>query len=119
MSKRVLIVDDEADNRELLVKILGKEGWSPKEARNGHEALELIRSEKFDLVLMDLMMPGMDGFTAIEQIKALQVSVPVIVISAVAEAQKLERAKKLGVHTCLIKPFKLFTLLETLRKVNV
>jgi len=91
----------------------------PRRSSNGREALDLIGSETFDLVLMDLMMPGMDGFAAIEQINARHISTPIIVISAVAEAQKLQQAEKLGVHACLIKPFELITLLKLLREVTV
>jgi CheY-like chemotaxis protein len=81
---RVLVVEDDEDQRQLLRTILGARGWSVREAANGRVALDAIRAELPDLILLDLMMPEMDGF---ELVAALQANaawraIPVVVVTA-------------------------------------
>jgi signal transduction histidine kinase/DNA-binding response OmpR family regulator len=80
----VLIVEDDKDDRERVRRILEKEGWVVIEARNGQVALECIHEQKPDLILLDLMMPEMDGFTFLEELykKDAWQSIPVIVLTA-------------------------------------
>jgi CheY-like chemotaxis protein len=88
---RVLVVDDETDSREFISTILEDGGATVLEARDGHEALEVVRREKPDLVTLDLEMPGMDGGEVFEEMRQdpdLQ-SIPVFIISGHPELRRL------------------------------
>jgi len=114
--KRILIVDDEVFNRDIIVKVLSKEGMQVHEAKNGLEALDQIQRWDFDLVLMDLMMPVMNGFEAIEKIRLdLDQKMPIITVSAIHDEASILRAKKLGANNYLTKPYNLKTMLNVVK----
>jgi len=103
----ILVVDDNDLNRELLARQLQKQGHQVAEAQNGRQALEMMRQQPFDLVLLDVMMPEINGYQVLEQMKAdadLR-HVPVIVISAVDEMDSIVRCIELGAEDHLPKPF--------------
>ena len=105
---RVLVVDDVADNRDILVRRLGRLGiQSVEQATNGREALEAIARQTFDLILLDIMMPEMDGFEVLENLKAQDklVDLPVIVISALTDLDPVVRCIELGAEDFILKPF--------------
>lgn len=104
---RLLVVDDNEMNRDLLSRRLRQEGHAVVTAVNGREALERIRSEAFDLVLLDVMMPEMDGYQVLEQLRTEQwlPRLPVIMISAVSELDSVVRCIELGATDYLPKPF--------------
>jgi phosphoserine phosphatase RsbU/P len=107
-SARVLVVDDVADNRDILVRRLGRLGiQSVEQATNGREALEAIARQAFDLILLDIMMPEMDGFEVLENLKAQDklVDLPVIVISALTDLDPVVRCIELGAEDFILKPF--------------
>ena len=79
---RILLTEDDDDQRALFREILTEAGYEVLEARSGHEALELLKRERLDLVVLDIQMPGMDGIDAIGKILALDRRVPVIFHSA-------------------------------------
>jgi len=103
----VLLCDDELMNRKVASKILNKEGFSVIEATNGAEAIELLKHSRVDLILMDLMMPVMDGYEATKIIKEDEElsSIPLIVISALSDKKAITRALELGANEYLTKPF--------------
>jgi adenylate cyclase len=105
---RLLVVDDNEDNRYTLTRRLSREGYaSIATATNGREALQLLQAEPIDLVLLDIMMPDMNGYEVLERLKAdprLQ-HVPVIMISAVDEIESVIRCVELGAEDYLSKPF--------------
>ena len=68
-SRRVLVVEDEPHIRELVALHLRLEGWTPELADNGHAALDRLRSERFDLVILDIMLPGLDGLTVLKALR--------------------------------------------------
>ncbi len=114
---KVLIVDDEVYNREILTKVLSKEGMETYEAINGEESLLKIGKDSFDIILMDLMMPIMDGFTAIKVLREeLHCSTPIIVISAICDEETMNRMKDMGINAYLTKPFDLVTLVQTIKE---
>lgn len=104
---RVLLCDDELMNRKVASKILEKEGFSVIEAQNGKEALEVLKSTKIDLILMDLMMPIMDGYEATKIIKEDDEfsTIPLIIISALSDKEAITKGLELGADEYLTKPF--------------
>lgn len=104
----LLVVDDNEDNRYTLTRRLQREGYTNlTSASDGRQALELLRSKKFDLMLLDIMMPEMNGYQVLEHLKAdaeLR-HLPVIMISAVEEAASVVRCIELGAEDYLPKPF--------------
>ncbi len=104
---RILIVDDEPYNVDYLQQELSERGFELIAASNGKEALEKIRAESPDLVLLDIMMPVMDGFAALEQVKADAATrdIPVIVISASNDLKSVVKGIQNGAEDYLPKPF--------------
>jgi phosphoserine phosphatase RsbU/P len=104
----VLVVDDVPDNRDLLVRRLARLGIkNVDQAANGKEALSAIEGKAFDLVLLDIMMPEMDGFEVLDRLKAdgRMNDLPVIVISALSEIEPVVRCIELGAEDFIFKPF--------------
>lgn len=104
MKPRILVVDDEKDIRELITFYLHKEGFDVLEAGNGEEALEIFENEYIDLGIIDVMMPVMDGFELVEELKEFK-DVPVIMLTAKAESKDKLRGFSVGVDDYVVKPF--------------
>lgn len=104
--KRILIVDDEVGTRESLKMILNKE-YDLITSTTGEEALDIIKEVRPDLVLLDIVMPGMDGLTVLERIKELDRDVIIIMITATKTVKTAVRAMKLGAYDYISKPFDL------------
>jgi CheY-like chemotaxis protein len=118
---RVLIVDDEAINRNLTAALLTKNGLIVQTAINGQEALEKIFAEDFDLVLMDLMMPVLDGYQATRALREsdllLHREMPIIALTASAYIDETEKAQMFGMTEYLGKPFSPVELLDKMSMV--
>jgi adenylate cyclase len=105
---RILVVDDNEDNRYTLARRLQREGWTDLVmAGNGREALEKVAQEPFDLVLLDVMMPALNGYEVLEQLKRDPATrdIPVLMISALSEIDSVVRCIELGAEDYLPKPF--------------
>jgi len=107
MKEKILIVDDSEDIRVLLKRILAKTGYDVTEATGGEEALFLAEAIRPDLVLLDIVMPGMDGFTVCEELgrKGLLTDVPVIFLSARSDTADKVRGLETGGSDYITKPF--------------
>ena len=103
----LLVVDDNETNRDLLSRSLERQGSSVQVAENGMQALDMVRSEDFDLVLLDVLMPEMDGLEVLRELKADESSrdVPVIVLSSLDDTDGVERSFELGADDYIPKPF--------------
>jgi len=103
----VLVVDDNEVNRDLLARRLQRQGHRVSVAEDGFQALEMMRSAPFDLVLLDIMMPQMNGYQVLENLKADEKLryIPVIMISAVDDIDSIVRCIELGAEDYLSKPF--------------
>lgn len=103
---RILVVDDIEANRDLLSRRLAKQRHRVEVAPDGREALLLLEQKKFDLVLLDLMMPGMNGFEVLKRMKSdpNMRNVPVIMVSALNETDSVVRCIEAGAHDYLLKP---------------
>jgi len=114
--ERILIVDDEDQMRELLAKILEKNGYQVTPAADGGSALGLLEKESMDLVVTDVRMPGMDGMEALKAIKELNPDTGVIIMTAFGSIDQAVQAVKEGAHDYISKPFKIDEMLLTIRK---
>lgn len=101
---RILVVDDEARIRELIRKYAVFEGFEVAEAENGMQAVEIARKQDFDLIIMDVMMPELDGFSACREIRK-DSQTPVIMLSARGEEYDRIHGFELGVDDYVVKPF--------------
>jgi PAS domain S-box-containing protein len=103
-ASRVLVVDDGAETRELVTLVLTEQGLWVEEAENGQEAVDKVATGGFDLILMDVNMPVMDGFTAVKTLRARGVATPVVAFSANAMKGYEEEVMAAGFTGCLSKP---------------
>jgi two-component system, OmpR family, response regulator VicR len=103
MAKKILIAEDERPMAKALQLKLTKEGFEAVNAYNGDEALELLDNGKFDLMLLDIMMPNTDGFAVLEALKKKNISLPIIVTSNLSQEEDIAKAKKLGAKDFLVK----------------
>jgi DNA-binding NtrC family response regulator len=104
---KILVVDDEEIMRSSMSEWLKEEGYLVKTAENGYLALELARKESFDLAIIDLKMPGMDGIEVLKHLKALYPKIPAIIITAYATIDSAVIAMKEGATDYVVKPFDL------------
>jgi len=102
----ILVVDDYSQNREMYAEFLRFSGFRVLEASNGHEAIEQAFGSLSDLIVMDLSIPGIDGWEATRRIKndAKTKNVPVVAVTGVTVAEGMARAKKVGCDLILTKP---------------
>lgn len=113
MSRMILIVDDEEDIRISLGGILEDEGYQVVSAANGADAIDVVREEVPDLVLLDIWMPGMDGIQTLEQIKLLFPEITVVMMSGHGTIETAVRATRMGAFDFIEKPFSLDKLVIT------
>jgi len=105
--KRILAIDDEADVVMIIRTALQTEGYEVATATNGPDALEEAKANPPDLVILDITMPGMDGFEVLRELKAIDATsqVPVIMLTGVSERAKIKDALSSGVDYYVVKPF--------------
>jgi DNA-binding response OmpR family regulator len=112
---RIVVCDDTRDILELIRFILEKEGYSVGTAESGAELLDQLRREPADLLLLDLRMPGMDGFAVLEEMAKLRRHPPVLVLSAKGEESDRRSALEAGALDYIEKPFSLARLLAAVK----
>ena len=107
IGKRILVVEDDEINLLIAEHILGKAGYLVSKVNNGEEAIEIMKNETFDLILMDIEMPIMDGIEATPVIRNLENgrSIPIIALTAHSMPEKIEEFKTAGLDDYIIKPF--------------
>ena len=118
-AKKILIVDDENSLRMLVHATLEGEDYIILQAKNGHEAVILNEMEKPDLVILDLMMPGLSGMEALEIMRKSETSrnIPIIILTAKGQAADKEKALRMGASHFLKKPFSPLELLTFVEKI--
>ena len=115
--KKVLVVDDSEFMRMVLKNILKEKKYQIIETSDGPEAIEQFKVEKPDLVLLDIIMPKMDGVAVLDSLKKIKSDANVIMITAVGQEQTMEECKRLGAKGYIIKPFDEKQVLEEVKKV--
>ncbi len=111
----VLVIDDEEIMREILETLLVREGYHVRLASGGEEGLEMAKAGTFDAAIVDVMMPGMDGLTTLEELKKLDDDLPVLMVTAFASVETAITAMKRGAFDYITKPFKNDEVLVVLR----
>ena len=119
MSRKILIIEDDKFLKELIAQKLVKEGYNIAEAIDGEEGIKKVKSEQPDLVLLDLILPGIDGFEVLSKMKedSSLVSIPVIILSNLGQKEDVEKGLKLGAADYLIKAH--FTPGEIIDKIKI
>jgi CheY-like chemotaxis protein len=117
---KILIVDDDEDIRSVSEVVARRVGqWEVVLAASGEEALERASAEQPDVILLDVMMPGMDGPATLEQLRddPATSSIPVIFLTAKAQSHEVERYMALGADGVIVKPFEAMTLPDEIRRI--
>jgi two-component system response regulator HydG len=116
MLHTVLVVDDDASNRSVLERILGREGYSVQHAENGRAAMEQLRANPVDLVLTDLKMPGMSGIDLLRAVRTVDSDIEVVVMTAYGTVETAVEAMKEGAYDFVAKPLKRLELVTCVKK---
>lgn len=118
MPKKILIIEDDKFLRELITKKLVKEGYETAEAVDGEEGIKKVKEEKPDLILLDLILPGIDGFEVLSRIKddPALAQIPVIILSNLGQREDIDKGLNLGAVDYLIKAH--FTPGEIIEKIR-
>jgi len=114
---RILIVDDAGPVVVLCVNVLQALGYAVKGANRGETAVELLRKERFDLMVLDYKMPGMTGFDVFQQAKALYPGLAVVLVTGHGSPEVVSEANRMGFDSILLKPFTSEELRGTVEKV--
>ena len=101
---KILVVDDEVNIRLVVKEYAEFEGYEVREAENGMQAIEMVKNEDFDLIIMDVMMPKLDGYSACKEIKKVK-NIPVIMLSARGEEYDKLFGFEIGIDDYVVKPF--------------
>ena len=119
MARRILLVDDNATNLQVLFQALSPEGYELLIAQSGEDALKTAQSAKPDLLLLDVKMPGIDGFETFRRLRGDSETeeIPVIFISAHANVESIEQAGALGAEGYLTKPFDFDVIIAKVKEV--
>lgn len=116
--KKILVVDDSATNNILLSAVLDSTGYQFEVAKNALEAFRFLEFSKFDMVLLDLLMPEINGFDFLKTIRADESTknLPVIVVSAATDIENKRKALELGANSFINKPIDIEILLDEMKK---
>lgn len=114
---RILIVDDAGPVVVLCVNVLQALGYAVKGANRGETAVELLRKERFDLMILDYKMPGMTGFDVYQQAKGLYPDIAVVLVTGHGSPEVVTEANRMGFDSILLKPFTSEELRGTVEKV--
>jgi two-component system, NtrC family, nitrogen regulation response regulator NtrX len=114
---RILIVDDAGPVVVLCVNVLQALGYAVKGANRGETAVELLRKERFDLMVLDYKMPGMTGFDVYQQAKTLYPDIAVVLVTGHGSPEVVTEANRMGFDSILLKPFTSEELRGTVEKV--
>lgn len=115
----ILVVDDQCGMRETLLDILQEQGYSVESAGDGYLAIQRAEQKFFDIILMDIIMPGINGVDTIKEIKKNNKQTEFILMTAYSAESLIEEALGYGIYKCMYKPFppdEIITLLEEIRE---
>ena len=118
-NKKILVADDDSRNRKLLETLLGADGYVVTTVNSGQATLDAVASERPDLILLDLMMPGMDGFEVVRRLKndAETRDIPIVMVTALDDSGSRLRLLAAGVADLISKPIDRWQLKERLQQL--
>jgi DNA-binding response OmpR family regulator len=114
---KILLLEDDKLLNDAICRYLHAKGHDTTGFRNGLEVLEVLQNEQYDLLILDISVPGIDGLTLLEKLQRFRVTAPVIFISAIVDIEDISRAFDLGCHDYLKKPFHLKELALRIDKI--
>lgn len=114
---RILVVEDNKINQVVTKKIIERKSYICSIVESGYEALNLLTTESFDLILMDINMPNIDGYETSKRIRAAGIETPIIALTAYQRSEVEAQAKDCGISDVIIKPFSPEILFEMIEKV--
>ncbi len=119
MAKRVLLIEDETNIIEAVSFILSRDGWDVKTHSNGHDAIDAVRAREPDVVILDVMLPGKNGFDILQDIRADEelAELPVLMLTARGQEKDREMAERFGVSRFMKKPFSNSDVLNAVREL--
>ncbi|MGH1579214.1 response regulator transcription factor [Planktotalea sp.] len=120
MNKHVLLIEDEPNIIEAVSFLLSRDGWSVSTHSNGHDAADVIRAKRPDLLILDVMLPGRSGFDILADIRNEPdfAETPVLMLTARGQAKDREMAERLGATRFMTKPFSNSEIIETLNEMS-
>ncbi|WAA12198.1 response regulator [Fervidibacillus halotolerans] len=116
MGNKILIVDDQFGIRILLNELFQKEGYETFQASNGAKAIEYVKNNRPNLVLLDIKIPGMDGIDILKKLKEIDANIKVIMMTAYGELDMIQEAMELGALSYFTKPFDIDEIKDTVKK---
>ncbi len=114
---KILVIDDSSFQRKIICSILKEGGYELSTAENGKDAMEGIRTFSPDLIISDLLMPEFDGFYLLEQVKARNIPIPILIVTSDIQAPTREKCCQMGAWGLLNKPVHKDTLLPAVKKI--
>ena len=116
-TRRILVVEDEADLRSLVTRILEDAGYTVESAEDGWAAIEAVEARRPDLLLLDLRLPVLDGWTVLEYVRRSAVPPAVALMTVRSDAASIERGLRAGIAGCVFKPFRIRDLVTTCDRI--
>jgi DNA-binding NtrC family response regulator len=114
----ILVVDDKFSDRETLKTILEDKGYRVAAAKDGTEAIEMVKSKHYNIIFLDVILPGMDGVETFEHVKVIDPEVTVIMMTGYTEEDLVRKAVNEGAYTCVYKPFNMEKLIELVEGIS-
>ena len=114
----ILVVDEQVSDREAMKTILTDRGYRVATAKDGAEAIEMVKSRHYDIIFLDVKLPGMDGAQVFEQVKEIDPTATVIMMTGYTEEGLLKRAIGEGSYTCIYKPFDMEKVIRLVEKIS-
>jgi DNA-binding response OmpR family regulator len=116
INKKILVIEDEANIQHFIARVLQLEGYRVFQASDGKTGLNLLRENAIDLVILDLRLPGMDGWSVLREIKQNRdtSTIPVIVLTAIAESIQRKKTLRMGAAKYLVKPLSASSLTQAI-----
>ena len=114
----ILVVDDKFSDRETLKTILEDKGYRVATAKDGTEAIEMVKSKHYDIIFLDVILPGIDGVETFEHVKEIDPDVTVIIMTGYTEEDLVRKAVSEGAYTCIYKPFNMEKLIGLVEGIS-
>jgi len=117
-TKLILVVDDRLEDRETFKDILESKGYKVTLAKDGYKAIELVKQDKFDIIFIDVKMPGIDGLKTFEEVHKIKPDIPVIMVTGYSVEELVKEAIEKGAYACIYKPLDMDRIMKIVEEVK-